>query len=195
MKTKIKLIFLVLAIIAVITASISFSGFSYTDRNAVIEYYAVVDKFNEEHERHYTTINGIKSESYYDVFYENGEIWQINYSQSNIAKIILPIRVFETNEPPQTRVINGNTFNLVKCVYSQIMYYNLNKRMVPVETNIYCYKFDGLSEYKGVYVLNSDNELVIPNDGYVGFEICYNLYDGSEINYSTLNKYERIIGY
>lgn len=194
MKTKIKLIFLVLAIIAVIFSAVSFSAFSFIDTNAIVDYYGYAERLGDI-ETYFTTINGIKTENYYSVQYENGEIIKTFSPMVPLAKIILPIRVFETNEPPQTRVINGNTFNLVKCVYSQIMYYNLNKRMVPVETNIYCYKFDGLSEYKGAYVLNSDNELVIPNDGYVGFEICYNLYDGSEINYSTLNKYERIIGY
>ena len=194
MKRKIRLVFLVLVIVVITASAISFSGFTYIDTNAVVDYYDCVERQGDI-ETYFTTINGIKTENYYSVRYENGEVVQTYPSMISLAKIILPIRVFETSEPPQNRIISGNNYNLVELVYSQIMYINLNNRMVPVETNIYNYKFDGLSEYKGLYILNSDNELVMYNDGYSELTICYNLYDGSEIDYATLNSYERIIGY
>jgi len=117
--------------------------------------------------RYCKKINGIRTDDFYDFMYdESGELWNISHSKNTIAdQEILPIIILQTEEAKTSEFFNNNYFTLSKS-NRIIKYRNINNIMTPVEIN-----FNNYEDEKGY--------------GYQDVK-CYNLYDGSEIDFADI---------
>lgn len=149
----------------------SYRSYSFSQQFEEIQNsgYDYVFKLGENTERFYKTINGIITDDYYDVIYENGEILKINKSRNNITEIVLPIKLYKSATPAQSIIKYGEKYNFYNS-FQETMYLNINNIMTPIEFNYNFYEYN-------------DFENTIAD-----FK-CYNLNDGSEIDYSIINFY------
>jgi len=112
--------------------------------------------------RYHKTINGIRTDDFYDIEYDvNGEIIEISRSKNIIGnKDILPIRITKGQEPAPTLF---NSVYVFEESIKYICYRDINGVMVPIEI-----------DYNNYYNIET---------GY-GYQqtICTNLYDGSNID-------------
>lgn len=185
MKTKIRILSLILLVLAVVSTAIAFSGFSIDELDFFDELsiyneektievlkahgYTYIYNLNEDIVKYCKEINGIKTDDSFGLLYSNGKLRSIRWSFNRLAKRVLPIRIEQTPEAASTIQYRGTAHKLVK-TEKEIVYRNINKTMVPVEI-----KYNHYEPVDSEVQLNS---LFIPES----HTVYYNLYNGEVID-------------